>query len=60
MAGRLFCESQERNEGVTNLNTTMTVFTLSQEKRLSGRYGNEHLDIFRFIYNSIRQDLGHR
>jgi hypothetical protein len=29
-----------------------------QEKRFSGRYGIERLDIFRFIYTVIGQDLG--
>lgn len=41
-------------------NTTMTVDTLLQEKRLSGRYGIERLDIFRFIYTVIGQDFRHR
>jgi hypothetical protein len=58
MARWVFYQSQERIEGVIVSNMTMKMDAALHEKRFSGRYGIKRLDIFRFIYNVIRQDLG--
>jgi len=58
MARGVFCQSQERIEGVIVSNTTMKMDAALQERRFSGRYGIKRLDIFRFIYIVIGQDLG--